>query len=69
MWEEPRAPIIGWKNFTKLPFGVLGGVRDMERYIDAERILKREPADFGTGGTQSGGSSCFNIGKDFPIEI
>ena len=31
------------ENFAKLPCGVLGGVRDMERYIEAERILKDNP--------------------------
>ena len=31
------------ENFTKLPFGVLGGVRDMERYIEAERGFKENP--------------------------
>ena len=29
------------ETLTKIPFGVLGGVRDMERHIQAEHILKK----------------------------
>ena len=33
------------ENVTKLPFGVLGGVRDMERYMQAEHILKKQTSN------------------------
>ena len=38
------------ENLTKLPFGVLGGVRDMERYLQAEHVLKKS-SNRHSGGT------------------
>ena len=44
MYIAGTTSFTNWlENFTKLPFGVLGGVRDMERYIEAEQILKDNP--------------------------
>ena len=54
------------ENFTKLPFGVLGGVRDMERYIEAERILKDNPQITELVGHSQAGVVALQLAKDFP---
>ena len=54
------------ENFTKLPFGVLGGVRDMERYIEAERILKENPQITELVGHSQAGVVALQLAKDFP---
>ena len=41
MYVGGTTSAVNWlENLTKLPFGVLGGVRDMERYIEAKRVLQ-----------------------------
>ena len=44
MYVGGTTSAVNWlENLTKLPFGVLGGVRDMERYIEAKRVLQDNP--------------------------
>ena len=54
------------ENLTKLPFGVLGGVRDMERYIQAEHILKNNPEIDTVKGHSQAGAVALQLAKDFP---
>ena len=52
-------------NFTKLPFGVLGGVRAMEGYIEAERIIKENPQIEELVGHFKAGVVALQLAKDF----
>ena len=54
------------ENLTKLPFGVLGGVRDMERYIEAKRILQNNPQITELVGHSQAGPVVLTLAKDFP---
>ena len=53
------------ENLTKLPFGVLGGIRDMERYIHAEDILKNNPEIDTVIGHSQGGAVALQLAKDY----
>ena len=67
MYIGGTATFTNWlENFTKLPFGVLGGVRDMERYIEAERILKDNPQITELVGHSQAGVVARQLAKDFP---
>ena len=67
MYVGGTTSAVNWlENFTKLPFGVLGGVRDMERYIEAERILKENPQISELVGHSQAGSVVLTLAKDFP---
>ena len=51
---------------TKLPFGVLGGVLDMERYFQAEHVRnKNRQIDTVVGHSQAG-IVALQLAKDFP---
>ena len=54
------------ENLTKLPFGVLGGVRDMERYLQAEHVLKNNPQIDTVVGHSQAGVVALQLAKDFP---
>ena len=44
MYKGGTTSMTNWlENLTKLPFGVLGGVRDMERYIRGRADFKENP--------------------------
>ena len=67
MYVGGTTSAVNWlENFTKLPFGVLGGVRDMERYIEAERILKENPQISELVGHSQAGPVVLTLARDFP---
>ena len=67
MYIGGTTSMTNWlENLTKLPFGVLGGVRDMERYIEAERILKENPQINELVGHSQAGVVALQLAKDFP---
>ena len=58
---------VNWlENLTKLPFGVLGGVRDMERYINAKEVLRNNPQITELVGHSQAGPVVLTLAKDFP---
>ena len=67
MYVGGTASAVNWlENFTKLPFGVLGGVRDMERYIEAKRVLQDNPQTTELVGHSQEGPVVLTLAKDFP---
>ena len=54
------------EDLTKLPFGVLGGVKDMQRYITADEILKQNPHIDTLVGHSAGGAVVLKLSKEYP---